>query len=281
MQVMKRKVLCFGDSILQHVAMEDSLEFEYHVESFPGKLAQDLHFDLTTALEEAKYDVVVLCAGVNDLGHGRLPQDVVDSLLELHKICTHHKCGIIAVYLHYPMFEHFNELYDEQSDANVRFCTFFYNAVVDDFEDDAFHLSAAGQDHFANCIHEMVECPSDDDGTQQIIRAPRYKNYKKRKFNKNVTTAKTLYTYIFPRVLIDYTAGCAISRASSKENAIQILLKAFDREKAMPRKDKKMLACRMGTRPYSKLQFETNLRAECAVMNDTVPFAFFVGGGST
>ena len=266
----RRKILCFGDSLFENLPMEDSLEFEYHIECFPVKLAKDMHADLNIALKESKYDVVVLCAGVNDLGHGLLPQDVVNSLLELHNICSQHQCDVIAVNLHSPMFELFNELYDEQSDANMQFCTFFYHAKVNDFDsDDNIHLSAEGKDHFATCIHEIIE------GSHK-----KKHHNKKRKFKQqNVTKEDTLYTYIFPRVWTDYTTGVAIARASSKENAIQMLLKEFD---VAQKRDEntKMLASCTGTGTYTKLGFEKELRQACAVMNDAVPFAFFVAGGS-
>ncbi len=95
-----------------------------------------------------------------------------------------------------------------------------------------------------------------------------------------------MHTYIFPRVWTDYTSGFAISRASSKEDAIQMLLKEFDRVEmsqklcAQRRSSENILASRTGTGTYTKRQFEEDLRSACAVMNDVVPFAFFVGGGS-
>ncbi len=125
-----------------------------------------------------------------------------------------------------------------------------------------------------------------------------------------------MYTYIFPHVLSDYTSGCALARAKTQEEAIQQLLAEFQRvkrdeeveikewdeihtlrneanpmhegrikeleEKAEIRErgKKDKLQSRMGTSCDDACEFERSLRRQCFTMNDAVPFAFFVGGGS-
>lgn len=98
--VRKISVLVFGDSLLQCVPLEDNLDYVYHLQSYPGMLAKDAHKDLIAGLQETKCDVLVLCLGVNDLGHGQTRETVVDCLVELHKLAIDAGVeNIIACYL--------------------------------------------------------------------------------------------------------------------------------------------------------------------------------------
>lgn len=147
------KVLFFGDSLFS------GLEFKnrnYHVESCPGKLASDIGEPLSILLEEDCYDIVVLCFGINDLGHGTLPQDVVDSLTKAHHLIRKHEAKIIAVYLH-PRFNLFNEMYGDQSEEDVIFCEFFYTLTKDDLERDKIHLTKKGSEHLRKFLTSFLE----------------------------------------------------------------------------------------------------------------------------
>ena len=138
-----KKILVFGDSLIQTLHFEDSFEFLYHVESYPGILACDSQEQLRISLNEEAYDIVVLCLGSNDLGHGKLPQEVVDSLLKLHLLIN---TKIIAMHLH-SKFELFNSLYGNQSADKVEFCAFFYE----------FHLSEQGCQHLGEYLQDFIE----------------------------------------------------------------------------------------------------------------------------
>jgi lysophospholipase L1-like esterase len=150
------KVLVFGDSLVQNLDFEDSLEYEYHVESYHGFLARDLTELLTISLKEEKYDFVILCCGINDIGHGYSDNDVVSSLLLLHNVVRNYNSIVVAVYLH-SEYNLFNELYSQKSLDDVCFCEFFYNLHQNDLEDDGFHLSLEGKEHFVDALQDCIE----------------------------------------------------------------------------------------------------------------------------
>jgi lysophospholipase L1-like esterase len=152
------KVLVFGDSLVNGLEFSDSYEIGYHVESYPGLLARDAEALLQITLSESEYDVVALCLGTNDLGHGLLPQDVVNSVLHLHHIIRAKSSStqIIAMNLH-SNFHLFNDLFGSQAAEEIEFLGFFYELEEGDLVSDQFHLSAQGRIHFAECIEECVE----------------------------------------------------------------------------------------------------------------------------
>lgn len=153
------KVLVFGDSLVY--GLEKGLK-GFHVESYPGHLARDMHEQLNVCLKD-NYDVVVLCLGINDLGHGLLPQDVVQSLLELHTMIRKHKSKIVAVLLHSD-YNFFNEMYSEASEDDVLFCGFFYDLKQKDLQSDGIHLSVKGTKHMQHYLQQFLN--EEVDGSQ-------------------------------------------------------------------------------------------------------------------
>ncbi len=151
------KVLIFGDSLVTGLEFEESLEFTYLVESYPGWLARDIEKMLEITLKEDEFTTVVLCFGINDLGHGYLPQEVVTSLLKLHEIILnkYNVKNLIAVNL--LNFYLFNELYGEQSVDEVCFSSFFYDLEEGDLKTDKLHLSKKGRCHFAESLQTLIE----------------------------------------------------------------------------------------------------------------------------
>ncbi len=150
---MTKKILVFGDSLFEGLTFEDSLEFIYHVESYPGFQASEMEAYLKLSLKEDHYDVVILCFGINDLGHGKLPQEVVDSLLKQHLLI---RTKIVAMHLHSD-FDVFNYLHGNQSADNVQFCGFFYDLEEGDLLEDNFHLSVQGRQHLSDYLQDFIE----------------------------------------------------------------------------------------------------------------------------
>ena len=151
-----KRVLVFGDSLLSSLQVYDDFHCSYHVESYPGLLARDAQELLMISLKEDVYDIVVLCLGTNDLGHGLLPQDVVDTMLNLHLLIRAVSPGkIVAVNLH-TQFSAFNELLGEKSSDDVEFLSFFYELEPGDLGEDNFHLSKQGREHFAESMEDLV-----------------------------------------------------------------------------------------------------------------------------
>jgi lysophospholipase L1-like esterase len=151
-----KKVLIFGDSLVQGLEFEESFEYSYHVESYPGYLARDLGELLNISVSEEKYDIVVCCCGINDLGHGYTPEEVLQSLLVLHKIIKSKNANIVGVYLHQPTFSLFNELCSDKFDDDVTISTFFYGLEKGDLQSDNFHLTKQGKENFANVL--QLDC---------------------------------------------------------------------------------------------------------------------------
>ena len=149
-----KKVLIFGDSLVQGLDFESSFKYQYHVESYPGFLAKDLQDLLKISINEDTYDFVVICCGVNDLGHGYNAKEVVDSLLTLQ--CMVNSSQVIGVYLH-PCFNTFNEFYSEKSLDNICFCDFFYNLDSHDLDHDEFYLTLQGKQHFVESLQDCIE----------------------------------------------------------------------------------------------------------------------------
>jgi hypothetical protein len=145
-----KQVLIFGDSLVDKLIFEDSFEYSYHVESYPGFLAKDMVELLTITLTETKWDYVVLCFGTNDLGHGFLPEETVNHLLQLHQLIS---CTLIVCYLHEQ--DIFNELYAEKTRHDVFFLDFFLSTNE---WDETNHLTPLGKEEFVNAIQECIEC---------------------------------------------------------------------------------------------------------------------------
>ncbi len=150
-----KKVLIFGDSLVSNLKFEENLEYSYHVESYPGYLARDLKDLLKISMSEDNYDVVVCCCGINDLGHGYLPEEVLNHVLSLHDIIRLKGSKIIGVYLH-STFAEFNQLCSDQFNEDVTISTFFYSLEDGDLLDDNIHLSTQGKENFANVL--QMDC---------------------------------------------------------------------------------------------------------------------------
>ena len=150
-----KKILIFGDSLVEKLEFENSFEFSYHVESYPGWLARDIKEMLEISLKEDYYDFIVLCFGINDLGHGLLPQEVVKSLILLHNLIHAAKIKIIAINL--LNHDLFNELYGQAADDSVEFSAFFYDLEMGDLLEDGLHLSEQGKLHFAESLQIIIE----------------------------------------------------------------------------------------------------------------------------
>ncbi len=150
---MVKKILLFGDSLFSDLKMEDNLNYNYHVESYPGSLACEMEEKLEISIKEDDYDIVVLCLGINDLDHGKLPQEVVTSLKKLHGLI---KDKIVAMYLH-SEYALFNEMYGNQSADDIHFCSFFYDLKEGDLSQDDIHLSKQGREHLSSYLQELIE----------------------------------------------------------------------------------------------------------------------------
>jgi len=156
----KKEVLLFGDSLFEKVKPMDNFEYKYHVESYPGWLARDFTTQYKDVFEQTlqayKPNILVLCLGTNDLGHGLLPSDVCKSLLELHKMAKNLKVKqIVAVYLRNQ--PDFNILYSNLSADDIEFCEFFLQASEDSFQEDNLHLNTLGSTDFAIFLQEDIE----------------------------------------------------------------------------------------------------------------------------
>lgn len=83
------KILIFGDSLAHGLSHFPQEEYKVHIESFPGATTEELLgkenkcCGLSMMLAEDHYDVVVIVAGANDVGHGFAPDEVVKNLLQL------------------------------------------------------------------------------------------------------------------------------------------------------------------------------------------------------
>lgn len=148
-----KKVLAFGDSLFLGLQFKNNSRFQYHVESYPGHLACEMHEKLNISMKEDNYDVVILCLGINDLGHGKLPQEVVTSLKSLHDLIP---AKIVAMHLH-SEYNVFNEMYGDQTGDDVYFCSFFYDLEKGDLAKDEIHLSKQGTQHLSVYLQELIE----------------------------------------------------------------------------------------------------------------------------
>ncbi len=152
-----KKVLIFGDSLVQGLTFENSFEFSYTTESYPGWLAKDINEMLEISIKEDMYDFIVLCFGINDLGHGLLPEDVVNSLISLHSKIWLRNPNTKIIAMNLLNYHLFNDLYGQKADDSVDFCAFFYDLEKGDLLEDGLHLSKQGKLHFVESLQILIE----------------------------------------------------------------------------------------------------------------------------
>ncbi len=159
------KILIFSDSLCENLPIVNTSTHQYHIESFPGRLVEEVirseiypdGSSLSACLNEDQYDVVVICFGINDLGHGLTPDSVIKNLLSLHAICRQHQISqIIGLFLHANDYEQFNEMYELQSGDDIEFCEFFLNVTPRDLAKDQFHLSQHGKHQLLADLKKMI-----------------------------------------------------------------------------------------------------------------------------
>jgi lysophospholipase L1-like esterase len=168
------KTLIYSDSLCEGIdcSVEDDLhvaEYQYHCESQAGltvEAVMDCEYPkygliptqgitaLSYCLSENQYDTVVLCLGVNDLGQGRQPNEVVADLLKLHRICFDKGVKNIIAMLLPSKYIDFNSEYTEVDvdPVNVSFCEFFMDSVDESLLVDDLHLNQTGLKKLARDI---------------------------------------------------------------------------------------------------------------------------------
>ncbi len=168
------RILVYSDSLCEGIdlTVEDDLHvpgYQYHCESQPGLTVQaviDSEYPkyglipyggvttLSDCLSENQYDTVVLCLGVNDLGQGRQPSEVVEDLVRLHQLFRNRGVkNIIAMLLH-DRYNEFNLQYIETCAKweDVSFCEFFVDSIDETLLVDGLHLNSEGLARLARDI---------------------------------------------------------------------------------------------------------------------------------
>ncbi len=158
-------ILIFSDSLCYNLPISNTSKRQYHIESFPGRLVAEVIESekkkscesLSYFLKEDNYDVVVICFGINDLGHGLAMPSVIQNLLYLHQICRQHQIKrIIVMYLNAEYYMEFNQMYSLQSAEDIEFCEFFLNLKPGDLSNDGLHLSNKGKQRLVNDLCRMI-----------------------------------------------------------------------------------------------------------------------------
>jgi hypothetical protein len=172
----KIKVLIYGDSLCYNLPINCKsnetcdINIEYDVESFPGKTVEwmikhenekNIH-SLTHILNINKrstgkvYDVVILCAGINDIENGSPILDVIKNLLILQSICRKNKIkNIVATFL-YENYDEFNRCYELLSKNDINFCEFFLDVTSEMKDNDNLHLNEIGKKEFVNYLNQFI-----------------------------------------------------------------------------------------------------------------------------
>jgi lysophospholipase L1-like esterase len=168
----RHKILVFGDSMVSglEVYLEDSFTCTYFVESFPGTLAKDFatkDLDMFRwSVEKYKPNVLVLCLGTNDLGHGLTPQE---TLAHMHFLVSESNLlGVkkVVVCLLHSWQKMFNsllllEVMQKHNKDKLRMCDFLQSVHRKKTDRnlcvDGLHLTPTGRAHFANSLQEILE----------------------------------------------------------------------------------------------------------------------------
>ena len=157
-----KTILVFGDSILQKVEFESSLEFNYVCESYPGSLARDFAtrdlYQFEASLKAEKPNILVLCLGTNDKGHGLLDQDIVDSLKTLQTFAQDkYKVEKVIVCMLHRDWDSLNDLIEATFENISTVCDAITTMTEAELEEDGFHLNSAGKEILAASVEDLVQ----------------------------------------------------------------------------------------------------------------------------
>ena len=160
------KILIFCDSLCHRLPVKSTSQFQYHIESFPGRTVESViqseqlkdTNSLSFSLSEDNYDLVIICFGVNDLGHGSPISHVVENLLRLHQICRDFGIPkIVGMFLNPNHNQEFNQVYEVSSQHDIEFCEFFFDLKPGDLYSDGLHLNHTGLSKLAEEISDIAK----------------------------------------------------------------------------------------------------------------------------
>lgn len=156
----KLSVLVFGDSLAENVSPPG---YDVTIASHPGATTYHLQREfpnLQHYLTSRHHSVVVLLVGTNDLGQGRLPQEVASSLLDLSNEAEALGCAVVMCTL---LDDAFNEVLETALSNRPRIvlCDFLDEEMDTSYlHDDGVHLNASGQValsiHLADSIQDAL-----------------------------------------------------------------------------------------------------------------------------
>jgi len=93
-------------------------------------------------LEEDNYDYIIIIAGYNDLASGKMVDEVINNLLELHKICRNHNVKSMVVNL--PLAKEFNKVYKQKCKENNIIHIKLPSNIYQYLDDDHIHFNKKG-----------------------------------------------------------------------------------------------------------------------------------------
>ncbi len=143
-------ILIYGDSLAQGL----TLSKPHHTEAFPGYTIEQLLnniFGLSFLLDEDQYECVVIIAGTNDLGCSLNHNEIIDNLIELHRIAWNRDIPTIMV-LTYN--REFNKKLKEKLGYEIRYCD--YLEYTKDRCNDDIHLNEVGRQMLQRELDNLV-----------------------------------------------------------------------------------------------------------------------------
>jgi len=88
----------YGFWLLESARNDGVTTVQFHNQGIPGELARMMPQRLNRLLKVNSYDIVIIMAGINDLGWGIEPSEIYDSLFRLWEVSTSREIATIACY---------------------------------------------------------------------------------------------------------------------------------------------------------------------------------------
>ena len=149
------RILIFGDSLAAGLDYFPAA-WDVHIESFPGETTTELlqrdekEIGLSLFLSEEKYDVVVVIAGTNDVGHQENISTIVNNLSLLVELAHSAKHVVL---MSIPYCPEINRLLSELDYSE--YCDFFEYVNEELVGEDGLHLNEKGKKICCEVLGEM------------------------------------------------------------------------------------------------------------------------------
>lgn len=155
-------VLVFGDSLTMGVTVHGQVAYTH---SLSGWKAESMHAELEHVLRQGAFEIIVICAGFNDLGHGRSPDETFTSLRELYGVAMSHATTKIVIACAIPAagfapHQVLNEKIREHvlaAPIQLEYFDFFASPAYEkSVTYDGLHLNAQGIESINHALSDLV-----------------------------------------------------------------------------------------------------------------------------